>query len=130
MPGIKVVIGAKNGKCIQKEIAEDQVGSVFGKKIGDSFSGDLVGLEGYEFQITGGSDNCGFPMRWDITGPGRKKIFSVEGVGVKRHDHGVRIRKSVAGNTISERTAQLNVKVTKEGSTPLPSPPEKKKEGA
>ena len=35
---------------------------------------------------------------------------------------GMRSRKTVAGNTIFEKTAQINLKVTKQGKEPLPMP--------
>ena len=119
MPGIKVVIGTKQGKVAQKEIAEDQAYTWAGKKLGDHIKGEVFDLPGYEFEISGGSDNCGFPMRKDVTGPGRKKILTVGSTGVKAVGRGIRIRKTVCGNTVSERTAQLNLKILKEGPTPL-----------
>ena len=63
MAGIKTVIGQKDGKTIQKELSEEQTLSLYGKKIGDKLKGDDIGFEGYEFEITGGSDNSGIPMR-------------------------------------------------------------------
>lgn len=130
MTSFKVVIGFKNGKCVQKELSEEQSKALLGKKIGDKISGELLGFKDYEFEIRGGSDNCGFPMRKDVPGTGRKKILSVKGTtGVqgwktykkggktlkKRIGKGVRIRKTVCGNTINEKTSQVNLKVLKEG---------------
>ena len=45
------------------------------KKIGDTFNGALIGLPGYEFKITGGSDRGGIPMRKDVHGPMKKRIL-------------------------------------------------------
>ena len=72
MVTFKAVIGTKQGKCTQKELSEEESRSLLGKKIGESLAGDTIGFAGYEFLITGGSDNCGFPMRKDIDGAGRK----------------------------------------------------------
>ena len=51
---------------------EKDLGIIVGKKIGDKFNGDVIGLNGYVLEITGGSDKEGFPMRNDIEGIGRK----------------------------------------------------------
>ncbi|MEM4263593.1 MAG: 30S ribosomal protein S6e [Candidatus Woesearchaeota archaeon] len=128
MVSFKIVIGTKEGKCFQREIAEPDSKNLIGKKIGDTIKGELFGLTGYEFEITGGTDNAGFPMRKDIPGPGRKKILAVEGVGLKKIAKGIRVRKTVCGNTIHAKTAQINLKVIKEGKEKLAPPEEEKKE--
>jgi len=127
MAAFKIVIGTKNGKCIQKEVAEADAKTLIGKKIGDTIKGEIIGLTGYEFLITGGSDYAGFPMRKDISGANRKKILAVEGIGMKKQGDGQRQRKTVCGNTIHANTAQINVKVTTEGKTPLAPPAEEGK---
>lgn len=119
MPGIKIVIGVKNGRCVQRELTEDQSKNLYGKKIGDTLQGDIIGLAGYEFLITGGSDYCGFPMRKDVTGLNRRKILAVEGVGLRKKAAGIRVRKTVAGNTIHQKIHQINLKVVKEGQEKL-----------
>jgi small subunit ribosomal protein S6e len=142
MAEFKLVIGNKDGRCCQKEVKEAQAEAFIGKKIGDSVSGDACGFAGYEFKITGGSDFCGFPMRDDVSGVMRKRILAVSGVGItnkkkkrgkdqksKRTMQGMRQRKTVCGNTVYAKTAQVNLKVVKEGKEPL-MPKEEKKEGA
>ncbi len=119
MPGIKIVIGLSNGHCVQRELTEDQSKNLYGKKVGDTISGDTVGLAGYEFLVTGGSDYCGFPMRKDVAGMNRRKIFAVEGIGLKKKAAGVRVRKTVAGNTVYAKIHQVNLKVLKEGQEKL-----------
>ncbi|MBW2969141.1 30S ribosomal protein S6e, partial [Candidatus Woesearchaeota archaeon] len=89
---------------------------------GETIKGELLGLTGYEFEITGGSDHAGFPMRKDIQGTGRKRILSVQGIGLKKRRKGQRQRKTVCGNTIHTKTSQINIKITKEGKTPLEEP--------
>ncbi len=76
-------------------------------------------MEGFEFELRGGSDDAGFPMRRDVTGAERKKILITTGLGNKAKRKGMRKRKSVAGNTVYENTVQLNLYVTKEGKTSL-----------
>ncbi|MBD3318413.1 30S ribosomal protein S6e [Candidatus Woesearchaeota archaeon] len=128
MVTFKIVIGTKQGKCVQKDITDPQSAALLGKKVGDVLRGDDIGLAGYEFLITGGSDHCGFPMRKEIQGQGRKRIFAIEGVGLKKKAKGIRVRKTVCGNMIHEKISQVNLKITKEGKEPLiaPAEPEKK----
>ncbi len=125
MVSFKVVIGTKEGKCLQKEVAEPDANSFLGKKIGDEITGETIGFTGYEFEITGGSDYAGFPMRKDISGVGRKKILAIEGVGLKKKAKGIRVRKTICGNTIHPKIAQINLKVLKQGATPLVFPEKK-----
>jgi small subunit ribosomal protein S6e len=120
---IKVNIGdPKTGKTFKKTIAEDDAKLFFGKKIGDSIKGELLQAPGYEFQLAGGSDYCGFPMRSDVEGTLRKRILIVKGIGLRTNRAGRRVRKAVAGNTVYTRTAQINLKVTKAGAQPLEAP--------
>ena len=120
MADIKLVVGMKGGKTIQKVVKGDDTKRLLGLKIGDSFKGESINLAGYEFSITGGSDIAGFPMRKDVHGTGRKKIWATKSVGVREaYAKGMRIRKNVAGNTVSATTAQINVKVLKEGKATL-----------
>lgn len=109
--------------------AEDARGA-FGKRIGDTIKGELIGKAGYELQITGGSDSAGFPMRNDVQGSGRRKILVTRSTGNQRTPKGVRIRKTVAGNAVYEGTSQLNVKVVKAGKEPLAPPQEAPAEAA
>ncbi len=128
MASFKVVIGTKEGKCLQKEVPDADAHAFLGKKIGDKIMGETLGFTGYEFEITGGSDYAGFPMRSDIPGVGRKKILAVESIGLKKISKGLRVRKTVCGNTIHPKISQVNLKITKAGSAPLPMPAPKPKE--
>lgn len=119
MVSFKIVIGSKDGKTVQKELAEEQSSILLSKKIGEKINGDEIGFEGYEFEICGGSDNSGTPMRRDVEGIGKKEILCVEGVGVHKKRKGQKQRKKVCGNTISEQISQINIKVIKEGKSPL-----------
>lgn len=119
MVSFKVVFGTKEGKCVQREVTDPASLVFLGKKIGDAVDGNVLGLAGYEFTITGGSDYCGIPMRKEIPGNLRKKIFAIRGVGLKQVGKGIRVRKTVCGNTIYDKTVQINLKVLKEGSQKL-----------
>jgi len=133
MAEIKIVIGTKDGKSIQKVIPEENARAIFGKKIGEVFEGSVLGIAGlddYAFKITGGSDSSGFPMRKDIDGVSKKKILSKKSLGLRLQRKGLRIKKTVAGNAVHEKTAQLNVIIEKAGKAPLESKEEKSGESA
>jgi small subunit ribosomal protein S6e len=123
---IKVNIGdSKTKKTYNKTLDENSVQPLLGKKIGETIKGEAIDLPGYEMQIVGGSDSSGFPMRKDVEGFARKKIFIAGGVGMRKQDRkGVKLRKTVAGNTIYEKTSQINLKVTKWGKEPIEKAPE------
>lgn len=114
---MQVTIGSSDGKTHQIEI--EDTSSLQGKKMGETFSGGIIGLDGYELEITGGSDKDGFPMRKSIEGPARRRVLIEKGSGVKEDEDGVKRRKSVRGDTVSEEIQQLNTKVVKEGSEPV-----------
>ena len=117
---VKVNVGdPKTKRTVTLTMSADNAKSLFGKKIGDKIRGELVEKSGYEFEITGGSDNAGFPMRRDVTGTGRRRILVTNSTGQRQTKKGMRIRKTVAGNIVSEFTSQLNVKVLKHGAQPL-----------
>lgn len=122
MAEIKIVINdPKTGKSYQRALDESQAGALIGKKINDTVKGDAFGLDGYEFKITGGSDSAGFPMRWDVDMT-RKRILAVEGVGLTKKDPGSKQRKTVAGNQVTGKTSQVNLKITKAGKASLGEP--------
>ncbi len=116
---MKINIGEKSGKTYKVDLEEDKASSLYSKVIGDEFDGDLIGLSGYTFKITGGSDDSGFPMRRDVSGYNKKKILIGSGVGIRKIRRGNRNRKTVRGNTISNEISQINVTVIKEGPSPI-----------
>jgi len=127
---LKINIADKSGKTVKKELKEDQTSVFQGKKIGDKIHGEVLDMNGYEFEISGGSDYCGFPMRKDVNGIMRKAILTTKGLGNNYNRKGMRLRRTVAGNTVYNKTAQVNLKVLKYGSEPLiaEAAPEEKKE--
>ncbi len=117
---VRLCIGdPKSGKTAKAVLAEDKVKPLLNKKIGDHVKGEELGYAGYEFEITGGSDYCGFPMRRDVGGTMRRKILIVGGTGLRKNEPGRKVKKNVAGNTIYANTAQVNLKVLKHGHAPL-----------
>jgi len=128
MADFKLTINNKKGLSVQRELKAPQSGALIGKKIGEKIDGALIGLSGYEFELTGGSDDCGFPMRKDVPGTRRKRILAVKGVGIKRKlGKGIKQRKTVCGNTVHESIVQVNLNILKEGKDDLGfKEPEKK----
>lgn len=136
-----VVSSGKESRQVEREQATCPV---MGKKVGETFAADFLGLDGYTLKITGGSDKAGVPMRSDIEGPGRKELVLTKGIGfsgklrgrkkkrkAKPHE-GVRKRKIVRGNTVSADTVQINCSVAQAGAKPLAEllPKAEKKEEA
>jgi len=128
-----------------RQIEKDQsLCPILGKKIGETFAADFLGLEGYVLKVTGGSDKDGVPMRPDIDSPGRMALVLTKGIGFTgklrgrkkkrkaKPREGIRKRKIVRGNTISTDTMQINCKVEKAGPKPLAEllPKAEKKEEA
>ena len=107
-----VINDPKTGKSYKKE-GDAQI--YMGRKLGEQVDGSVIGMKGYELEITGGSDSEGFPMRKDIQKLGRKKPFVVSGVGAKPKEKGIKQRKTVHGNSVDETINQLNLKVVKVG---------------
>ena len=108
MPYRFVISEPKTRKSYQKDI---EAPSLTGLKIGDSFDGTLIGLEGFKLQITGGSDKEGFPMRSDLIGPGRHEALLSGPPGFHPLAKGMRKRKLIRGNTVSADIIQLNCKI-------------------
>jgi len=92
---------------------------LIGLKIGEEFDASMVGLEGYQLRITGGSDKNGFPMKRDVDGPRRIRSLLTGGVGFRPTRKGQRRRKTVRGNTLSDDIVQVNTVVVKKGKKSL-----------
>ncbi len=109
------------GKGLSKLIEIDEKKFRFeAMKIGDTIKGGLIGFPNYEFEITGGSDASGFPMRKDVHGPVKKKILvSKRAIGYKPRRKGEKRRKTVRGNEITYDMTLINLKILKYGETEL-----------
>ena len=97
------------GKSITKELKDTEANSLLGLQVGSETDATLVGLSG-KLKITGGSDKSGVPMRQDFHSPARKYILLSKGVGLKDTEKGLRKRKLIRGNTISDEISQVNCK--------------------
>ena len=117
MVEFKVVVNdTKNGRSHQVQVTGHHANSLIGKKIGDDVDGIFISLPGYKLQITGGTDKDGFSMRADLPGVGRRKLLLSEGKCFRALANGMRKKKSVRGNTISQDIVQINMKVIKHSS--------------
>ena len=138
----KINIGTKQG--ISYKIESDSEYLV-GKKLGEKINGKEISpdLNGYEFEIKGASDKSGFTSMQDVEGIGLKRVLLTYGKAMKKRPRregkkkqlckkpkGLRLRKTVRGNTISEATIQINLKILKDGNKKLPEifPDQNKKE--
>lgn len=90
---------------------------LIGKKVGEEFDGNPLGFQDYTFIIKGGSDTDGFPMSSSLQGGQRRKILTSGGTGFHppRERDGIRKKKRVRGNTITEDIYQVNLVITKKG---------------
>ena len=122
----KIVISEPKSKKAWQ--IEKDAPSLVGKKIGENFDGSSIGLSGFTLQVTGGSDKDGFPMRPDLPGSQRKKALLTKGIGFRARKKikkkvfkvkGMRKRKYVRGNTISDEIIQVNCKIV-EGEGDIP----------
>ncbi len=113
MANFKITISDTKGKSITKELKDNDAGPLLGLLIGQEADASLVGLEG-KIKITGGSDKSGIPMRGDLLGTARKRVLISKGVGLQDTKKGLRKRKLLRGNTVSEEIYQINSKYNAE----------------
>lgn len=124
---------ANNGRSYNMTVSGNNLSQFLGKKIGDVVDGIFVGegeltLAGYKLEVTGGSDKTGTPMRSDLSGGVRQSILVTQSTGFKGHSlvhktkggeqkrfrykpDGMRKRRNFRGNTITQDTRQINLKV-------------------
>ncbi|MDG7010621.1 MAG: 30S ribosomal protein S6e [Nitrososphaerota archaeon] len=108
-----VVSDPKTGKSEASEVKDASAQLLVGRRVGEVIDGASVGLAG-KIMITGGSDKAGFPMRGDTMGGGKNYVLMTRGVGYKTAERGIKKRKLVRGNTITEETYQVNAKKVEE----------------
>ena len=121
MANFKLTISDNKGKSVTKELKDNDVNQLLGLQIGNDTDASIVGLEG-KMKVTGGSDKSGIPMRPDLHGMARKQILIPKGVGLQDTVKGLRKRKLVRGNTISEEIYQINFRY--DGEMKVESPKE------
>src|SRR3989338_11084063 len=114
-----VISDPKTGKTYQAELEKGRESLVVGKKMGETLDGGSFGAAGYSFEITGGSDTRGLPRRMDISGARKLEILMTDGTGFRAERKGERRKKVVRGNTVTDDSAQINMKVIHAGPTAL-----------
>ena len=121
MVDFKINIGDKATKKTYKlEVKSPDADNLLNKTLGSKIRGELFGLNGYELEITGGSDKAGFPMLSSLEGSGRKKAVLSKGKGFQKIKRSYsKKRKTIRGNTVSSDIAQINLKVSKAGKDPI-----------
>lgn len=125
----KINLSTKKGKTYK---LETEAPSLMQKQIGDKIKGEDISQDfaGYELEITGASDLAGFTSMKEVQGIALKKLLLEYGKAMHKRSKGLRkkprkptkglrLRKTVRGNTISEAISQINIKVIKEGNKKL-----------
>ncbi len=127
----KINIADKSGKTYKLELETEEFHD---KSLHDKIDGKILlpDLEGYEFEIAGTSDKSGFTSMKGVPGIGLKKVLLTYGKAMKKrpkHEgknkrsnptpRGLRLRKTVRGEAISDEITQINLKVIKEGAKKL-----------
>jgi small subunit ribosomal protein S6e len=129
--GIKInIAGGKEGagKGLTKALVlEPTKFNIVGKKVGETFNGALIGLPGYELKITGGSDGAGIPIRKDVHGIVKKHVLLSKAPCFHPTREGMKKRKTVRGNELTDDMVQVNCVVVKYGKEKFFSAPEEKK---
>ena len=110
--------GMGKGKTRQIQLTPDKF-KLAGLKIGEEFNGALIGFPGYTFKITGGSDDAGIPMRKDVHGAVKKRIYTGHPPCYHPLRNGERRWKVVRGNVVSDNMTQVNCVVTQYGEAKL-----------
>jgi len=113
----KVIVSDKHGKSISRELKDKEAQPLLGSRIGDLVDSSILGISNGKFQVTGGSDKSGTPMRKDVHGGVKKYILLSKGTGMRSDWEGIRKRKLVRGNIVTEEIYQLNCLLV-EGSMP------------
>jgi small subunit ribosomal protein S6e len=112
MAKFKVIISdPETGSSSIVELEETRAASLIGRRIREVVEGSVVNLPGHKTQITGGSDKDGFPMRPDVHGGVRRRVVLSGGVGFNSQEKGIRKRKTIRGNVITDEIVQINMKI-------------------
>ena len=125
MPSFKLTVSDQKGKSISRELKDNDANVLLGLQVGQETDASILGLQG-KIKITGGSDKSGVAMRGDVAGVPRKRVLLSKGVGLQGVKKGLRKRKLVRGNIISEEIYQINCKY--DGKIDLEPKEEAKKE--
>jgi len=109
LPSFKLTVSDQKGKSISRELKDNDANVLLGLQVGQETDASILGMQG-KIKITGGSDKSGVAMRGDVAGVPRKRVLLSKGVGLQNVKKGLRKRKLVRGNIISEEIYQINCK--------------------
>ncbi|MCY0883711.1 MAG: 30S ribosomal protein S6e [Acidianus infernus] len=98
-------------KAFQISIDQSKL-NLFGTKIGDKIN-LVISDTPFTLKITGGSDNTGFAMRPDISGPAKRRVLVSGPPGYIPREDGERKRKMLRGDTISNEIVQINTVIVR-----------------
>ncbi len=115
---VAIIADPKDGKTYKREIAEENLALLSGRKIGDEVDGIFFNLPGYKLKITGGTSIDGFPMRRDLGLMGKKKILVTYKRG-SRAKKGIRKRITFRGAIVGSDISQLNLMIIQYGPNPI-----------
>jgi len=129
MAKFKLIISdPQQGTSKAMELQETRSAPLIGRKVGDILDGSIADMPGSKVQIMGGSDKDGFPMRPSVHGGVRRRVILSGGVGFNPQTEGMRKRKTVRGNVITDDIVQINLKVVEKTKPKEIKKPERKKE--
>ncbi len=112
MAKFKVIVSdPETGTSKTVELQEARASPLIGRRIGEVMDGAAVDLPAHKIQIMGGSDKDGFPMRPSVHGGVRRSIVLSGGVGFNPTNEGMRRRKTIRGNVITDEIVQINAKI-------------------
>lgn len=119
MAKFKVIVSdPEEGKSKVVELEESRATPLIGRRIGEIIDGSVVDLHGQKVQITGGSDKDGFPMRPSVHGGVRRRIILSGGTGFNPQHEGLRKRKTIRGNVVTDEIVQINLKIVEKTKKP------------
>jgi len=119
MAKFKVIVSdPETGTSKAVELEEARAAPMIGKRIGEVIDGTIVDFAGHKVQIVGGSDKDGFPMRPSVHGGVRRSIVLSGGVGLNPLNGGMRRRKTIRGNVITDEIVQVNAKIVEKPKQP------------
>ena len=117
MPTFQVVLSEpKTRKAVKLELKDPKSSFMVGLKLGQVVDANPIGIKG-KIKITGGSDKAGFPMRSGIQGSGKNYVNLADAPGFHPKSSGMRKRKLLRGETITDEIYQVNAVLT-EGEMP------------
>lgn len=116
----KIIVSDKKGKSVSKELKDKEAQPLVGLRVGEIVDAAVVGITPGKIQLKGGSDKSGTPIRSDVHGGVKKYVLLSKGAGMRDDREGIRKRKLVRGNMITEEIYQINCLLL-EGNLPSPT---------